>query len=663
MSKQQYIRPSQRALHQQTLTALLLVQFVTVIPFMRDLPQWLVLVFALVVGWRLRVMRGRMVKPPLLVLLAAVALGVVGLFASGLQSYSLDSAVGFCLLGYLLKSLEVLRQRDAVFQVYLGYFLAGVYLLYHSGPLDALLAVFIVVVNTFALYTATAGHHVKWSFGVKQSVVVVLGAVPIMILGYLFFPRLPPLWSIPNDQRGAVTGMTDEITPGSVADLARSQEPAFRVAFEGELPPRSEWYWRGNTLSVFDGQTWRSAYSARRGMISATGNQTLPRAMGGGYEYTVVMDASQQNWLYFMDWPTQANVAGAMVLPDARLALREPLKQATRYSAVSSQTVAWTPLSEFERQRMLQLPAQGNERLREWSLALYSQADNDTQFVQLLAEHIRNNDYYYTLRPPLFLGENSLSDFWFEGRRGFCSHYASATAFMLRAVGIPARLVGGYQGGVYNEAGGFVQVRQMEAHVWVEAWLDGAWRRFDPTFSVAPNRIEQTLDDLFEGDQVDELPALARLRGSIGALSRLTMWWDLVEYRWQIAVLDYQSDSAIGWFERNFGELTPLKAAVSFMVFMGVLALGFALYLGVFRLPTRVQEPYRTMAKLEKMFGMRKPGETLTQYFERIRQQNHNQPRLDELHSIVERTMYDDTPPDVQRMKQIIKEMHPRYQQ
>lgn len=640
MSSQTYIPPAERALTRQGLQLLFVVQFLTVLPFMADLPKWLLLVLALVVGWRWQVLRGRMQRPPKLLVIFAIVAGIASLFLSGLDRYSLDTAVAFCLLGYLLKSLEVLRKRDGIFQIYLGYFLAGVYFLYHSSPLSALLVLTLLFANTLALQAVTNSIGFSWRYAITQTSVLIVAAIPVMIMGYLFFPRIPPLWSIPNSERGAVTGMTDEISPGSIAELARSQKPAFRVAFTNEIPPRSQWYWRGNTLSEFDGTTWRAKYRAGQWFQAESRNASLPSALSDSWEYSIIIEPSRQQWLYFMDWPINASVPGGVLLPDARYALASPLTQAIQYRATSANDVSWPVMSSAALNEFLRLPSRGNEGLRDWAQQFRHDRADDNVFVADLFQYIRDNPYFYTLTPPRYESRDSLEEFWLNGQRGFCSHYASATAYILRAAGIPARLVGGYLGGVYNESANYIQVRQMEAHVWVEVWLNDTWQRFDPTAAVAPNRVEMSLDDLFAEDQSEELPILSQIRNQLGLFKSATLWWDSVQYQWQIKVLDYKSTDAIGWFESRFGRLTPLKAAIAVLSFMALLSLLIAFSIGLLRLPVRGHEPYRSLKQIEKMLEPKHPQETIRQYFDRMAKQYPKLTSLLSIANLFERYLY-----------------------
>lgn len=636
----QYVPIMRRVMPLSVLWVLLLVQGIMVLPFLFYLPLWLGAVFGLVLMWRWRVTHGEMRQAPRSLIVLAILMGIGGLLLSGLRAYNLDSAVALCVLGYLLKSLEVMRRRDGIFQAYLGYFLTGIFLLYNYTPVGALVAVIMVLANTLALHAITADHTFRWKRGAKLSLALMVAAIPIMIVGFLFFPRLPPLWSIPNDERGVQTGMSDQVDPGSIASLAQSTAPAFRVQFEGEPPPRQQWYWRGTTLGDFDGRSWRAHFRDRNRFQWPRGQLPLATPDAERYDYSVVLEATQQHWLYFLDWPTQIRGEDAFVLPDGRAARRNNLSQTYRYEAQSASDVDW--FDEAGLQRYQRLPNQGNEALRQWGLAQRDAAGSDAAYLEAILTHIRNEPFRYTLRPPLYPSADSLSDFWFDGRAGFCSHYASAVAYLARVAGIPSRLVGGYLGGSYNENGDYIQVRQMEAHAWVEVWLNGRWQRIDPTAAVAPGRIDTNLDDWLSEDNPSDLPFGVRFGRNLGPLNELRFWWDSVQYQWQVSVLNYQQSNALGLLEARFGRINPWHAAVFMAIFLGVLGILMAWFTGLLHLPRRQPEPWASLRKVERQLGARRTGETAADFMARLAREHPGQREaLARLAQLIDTLAYD----------------------
>jgi hypothetical protein len=148
--------------------------------------------------------------------------------------------------------------------------------------------------------------------------------------------------------------------------------------------------------------------------------------------------------------------------------------------------------------------------------------------VRELLQMFREQEFVYTMRPPK-LAANSVDEFLFSTRRGFCEHFASAFTFVMRAAGVPARVVTGYQGGEFNPLGGYLVVRQSDAHAWSEVWIDGAgWVRVDPTAAVAPERIERGLIGAMSASE----PVPGRLRSESEIWLQAGRAWDLVNDFW-----------------------------------------------------------------------------------------------------------------------------------
>ncbi|RTK99023.1 MAG: transglutaminase domain-containing protein, partial [Neisseriaceae bacterium] len=163
---------------------------------------------------------------------------------------------------------------------------------------------------------------------------------------------------------------------------------------------------------------------------------------------------------------------------------RYPLKSWRKYQL---------PESEFDLQQALRLPSGYNPRARQLAQQWRTNSRTPGEVVDHALRYFNRQQFFYTLQPPL-LGSDSVDDFLFNSRRGFCEHYASSFVFLMRAAGVPARVVTGYMGGELNPVGGYLIVRQSDAHAWAEVWLGNAgWQRVDPTAAVAPARVQQDL--------------------------------------------------------------------------------------------------------------------------------------------------------------------------
>jgi transglutaminase-like putative cysteine protease len=282
------------------------------------------------------------------------------------------------------------------------------------------------------------------------------------------------------------------MSPGDINNLAMSDEVAFRVRFKAGsgTPPPQERYWRGPVLHDFDGHAWRRTESAP---VVAPGL----RFQGPAYRYTVSLEPSQHNWIFVLDWPSRWDAERAYLTSDYMLMEPNPLSQPIDVAATSySHVQAAQPLGPGMRRRDTRLPAGRNPRSLRLAQELRSAHPDDPGYIDAVLEMFHSEPFFYTLTPPR-LAADPVDGFLFDTKRGFCGHYASAFATLMRAAGIPARVVTGYQGGTYNRFADYWILRQSDAHAWDEVWIEGSgWVRVDPTAAIAPERVEHGLNDM-----------------------------------------------------------------------------------------------------------------------------------------------------------------------
>jgi transglutaminase-like putative cysteine protease len=372
---------------------------------------------------------------------------------------------------------------------------------------------------------------------------LVAQAVPVMVVLFVFFPRMAgPLWKLPDDERRGRTGLSDFMEPGSIGRLAESGEAAFRVDFRGDPPPPSQRYWRGPVFWHTDGARW-TATSERVA-------RTLPQVQfsGPSYAYTVTLEPSQQNWVFALELPEEIPADVGQTAEFLLLAQEKIL--ARRQFALTSRSRYRTPsLASSERARNLQLPGRIDDRIRALIERWREDAADDRKVVALALGYFRQEEFSYTLRPPV-LDDHPIERFLFETRQGFCEHFATAFVYLMRAAGIPARVVTGYQGGIWNPLGKFLEVRQADAHAWSEVWLpDQGWTRIDPTAAVAPSRIDKGVD-LESQVSAGEVRFNAEGDGlsgqSVGVrrwLRQARMAWASVDHAWNQWVLAYNPEN------------------------------------------------------------------------------------------------------------------------
>ena len=343
---------------------------------------------------------------------------------------------------------------------------------------------------TALVVSAYGGAGLEVRVAGKLAARSLLLALPLALVFFLFFPRLPGgFWALPaNDE--AVTGLGDSMSPGSITQLIASYDPAFRARFTGVIPPAQERYWRGPALHDFDGYTWR--HGARQVYV-----QPLLRYLGTPFRYSITLVPNGNRWWLTLDTAVESPDKRAFLSSDFDLVAREPVTQPITYDALSyTHTESAEPLSASARALDSSLPANRNPRTRQLAAQLREHAPKDSEYVRAVIDFIRTGGFQYSLTPPK-LDFDSVDDFLFHTREGFCGHYASAFVTLMRAGGVPARVVTGYQGGEWNPIGGYLIIRQSDAHAWAEVWIEGhGWRRVDPTAIVAPERLRRGILDI-----------------------------------------------------------------------------------------------------------------------------------------------------------------------
>ncbi|MBX3706861.1 MAG: DUF3488 domain-containing protein [Pseudomonadales bacterium] len=602
-----------------SLALLMVAQVAVVLPFLLHLAPWLIAVCLFCCCWRYGVYQGRWDYPSRLLKALVVVAAVAGVALSNVPGFSLEAAASLLNLAFALKLIEMKNRRDAYVVIFLGYFLIATLFLFDQSMLQAGYQLFAIVVVTAAMVGMNQlATRVRPFSNLRLAGALILQALPLTVVVFLFFPRLAPLWSVPLPN-ASVTGLREEMTPGDVAELGRSDALAFRAVFTGAPPAPRELYWRALVYSRFDSGTWSVGPDP-----GAAAGPDFDRDETTARSYEVLLEPTFARWLVALETPLPES-PGIVLTRDWRLQAPDPVLAVYRYRARAySGAVPEPDLVRPMRARETALPAEDNPRIRAFAVALREATPDTRAFVDALLTHIRSEPYFYTLNPPVLPREHSIDRFWFETRRGFCTHYAGAVVFMLRAVGVPARLVGGYQGGEVNPITGHVVVRQYDAHAWVEYWQPGAgWIRVDPTGAVAPARIEQGLRAALSAEDRASLPVLGgvRLRES-GMVRGLLDWVDSLDHRWNLWVVGYDGQLQADVLKRLLGEVTPLRIGIA--VATGGALSGAVVALILFwrrRPPSR--HPVERMfagfcARMARLGWARRPDEPPGSYLDRV---------------------------------------------
>lgn len=506
------------------------------IPHFPYLDIWITAAFAACAAWRYAIEKRRRLLPPRWLRGALAVMCFLGIFAT----YSTVSGVGpgSALLAIMaaLKLLETRQRRDQYVLLFISIFLVMSSLLreQYLWSLPYLVVGILVILAAWLRLSSNASVATKQSF--KTSSRLLLYAAPLALAMWIFFPRLStPFWSLPMDTGKATSGISDEMSPGDISSLSLSDEVAFRVKFDGDMPKSSDLYWRGLVLSTYSGRSWKDTDNGFRGE-SKSGNAVF---VGEAVAYEIDLEATRQNWAFALDIPGEIVLPNSTIDPKRRIILKFPIEQRIKYSAVSYIDYTLRPnLPGYFIERNTKIPQIGNERTIELALAMRASSTSDTAYIDAVLNKFYEEEYFYTLQPPA-LGNNSIDRFLFDSKQGFCEHYASAFAFMMRAVGIPARIVLGYQGGEVNPINDQLIVRQSDAHAWTEVWLEGyGWKRIDPTAAVAPERIEYGV----QGATQQGFGAAWGFTASSDLMQNMTMARDALNAQWNDLILGYGPD-------------------------------------------------------------------------------------------------------------------------
>lgn len=626
------------SLNQQNSWLLWVSQLVNVSCLSAEISTWMLVILALCLGWQTWLIKvkycakGTNIKaakntskvPSWLLILFAIG----GCFAIAINANTLGvllSMVHLLTFAYLLKTFEIKQRKDFYQLLLLGLFLLASSLIFKQDLFFSLIIFMGLILNLIVLQQIFSPTKTIL-LSVKLISLLLFQSSLFAIVLFVVFPRVSPFWQVPN-AKSAQTGLSEQVSPGDIANLALSSNLAFRADFKGgNIPRYSELYWRAMTLENYDGRKWSREKSSQK--VSTPEQPFVPIMSGEYIGYDVIVEPSYQKWLFGLTVATSSDPL-IRLLDDYTIQSRNRLSQISYYQVESYlQAPLDLEISDTKKQRNLAIIAGSNPKLEKLALMLKQQYINPIDRSKVVLAWFREKNYFYTLKPPLLIN-NSLDQFFFETRSGFCVHYASTYTYLMRAAGIPARVVTGYLGGEYNnvgrinttkqnkQQGGHLSVYQYDAHAWSEIWLEGiGWRRVDPTSAVDPQRVDSGWSNELLAQQSslnNDFLGLYQFK-NIAWINSIRLQFDALDYQWARWVLGYSSKQQYELLKRWFGQNVQWKVVGIIVAMLVIILVLFTLlYRLDFNLFKRVKtQPWlrhyrQVLLKLEKK-GLVKPS-------------------------------------------------------
>ncbi|WP_244782500.1 DUF3488 and transglutaminase-like domain-containing protein [Acinetobacter sp. F-1] len=598
-------------------------------------------------------------------LLTVLALGSIYL---SYQSFiGVEAGVAVLSTFLFAKSLESKNRRDLIILFNFALFVAASSFLYSQSFGMAIVIVLCLISCLIGLYRIQTSEfeqeqttqRAALQQDAKHVAKFILYAIPFFLLLFIFFPRLPPLWHIPIPENKGVTGISDSMSPGDIAELSQSSALAFRIIGDvSKLPPRSELYWRALVLDEYDGQRWTSSFVNQQPLMRQPMDSS-PVPVGWNYQY-LAADPSvfwimgleksipvERRYYNRQDWS---------IVPRRLTQRVEPIPLQWMGTQYDPQAVGQY-LARINTQVQRRLDPQAQQLAQR----LYTQsAEDPRRYVQNILNWYQQNNFVYTLKPGQ-LGQNRIDEFLFNSRQGFCEHYASSFVMLMRYVGIPARVVTGYQGGELAPDRKSWEVRQLDAHAWTEVWLDQKWQRFDPTAMIAPQRIDSGMQNLMSQDERVWSNNSTWTSQNNQWMTKMRVWSDYASYQWQSKVVGYNAESQQNWLSK----LGLSSAYSSIVVLLGSIALLILAYgLRIYLKARQAQSPFdRAIQQLNQSLAddlKKQPAETFHHWMQRLSQQVkvENQSAFIEAIRIFEKYLYSGaelTDQELKKFKYLLK--------
>ena len=550
-------------------------------------------------------------SPPSLIMAALLifSIGVIIFFYGGWNGQT--AGISFVTLLVALKFLESRILRDYYIVCLLLYFLAASSFLFNSSVLNIISVVAYTIIVTSLLFKLSTPTKLDWKFSFKEAAKIILKALPLAVFLFFFFPRLHGSFGfLPSQDQSQGQGLEDSLVAGDMATSAFDNSLAFRVQFNGDIPPRNQLYWRSKVMLIERNFQWEIINAAQRDFFNAGLKSKALDINKGDYKYDILHEPSRDKFIPYLDYISGINRGN--LLSDYSVFDDKDKSSIFTYSGSATITPSLPKLRKINQAIFLNTESSPTARLQALVTQWRSESSSDEEIVQRAYNYFNQQPFNYSLTPPTLDEETPLDDFIFNRKTGYCEHFASAFTTLMRWSGIPARVVVGYQGGKFNKAGNYIEVRYSDAHAWSEVWVNEQWQRVDPTAAISPERIEFGMDALLElwdgnslsNNSAKSLSDFLNPSGSTLYLQKLKDSWGNISYQWNKWVVNYDKEKQVQLLEKlGFKHKNTLLSLI-IIITIGISGFMLFYFWQLIPKPARldeIQKTYRVfIAKLSK---------------------------------------------------------------
>lgn len=635
------------------------------LPHGQHTPFWIIVFFLLLVSLRFLIhtkkttsTKEKTVSWFRISQLILIIFGAIGVYVQFGTLLGRDPGVSLLILLTGFKILETYTARDFYIANYLGYFLIITNFFYTQSLFTAAYMTITLLVITYCLLTFNDNEKLLSHLArARYACMLLIQSIPLTLVLFLLFPRLSgPLWGLPKDAHSGKTGISDTMEPGALSRLVLSDDVAFRVKWKDKIPKHSQLYWRGPVLWYTDGRKWSIgkdivAYPVE---VIHTGNPV---------NYTITIEPHNKPWIFALEMPVELPPQ-TLLTHDLQLHAKKSINKPQRYSLSAFTNFHIPSNNKFELFQALKLPDGYHEKTRQLAQSWQADRLKPLQIVDKALRIFNEDEFYYTLTPPL-LSQDNVDEFLFGTKQGFCEHYAGAFVVMMRAAGIPARVVTGYQGGTFNPVSDYMIVYQRNAHAWAEVWLDEqGWTRVDPTAAVSPERINLGIENALPEAIIDVPYLINQSIFTRNIWQQLLNNWDMVNYYWNEWVISYGPQRQTQ-FLRQFGVTNADWKNLIIILFVAVTIVLGIICLIIFTQRNNHHDPAKLLyekfcRKLERKYLKRQLYEGPLDFSHRAAIKCHEQSRqIKEITDTYITVRYQSNTEKLQQLKQYVQAFNP----